>query len=57
MPAIVRRRLERVQDVLVEEVGKWSVTDVVEETGDPQRFHDKALGWHRLAGGEERRPE
>ena len=37
-------RLERVEDVLVEEVGERPVSDVVEQAGDPQRLDDQALG-------------
>ena len=37
-------RVERRQDVVVEEVGERSVPDVVEQAGHAQRLGDQALG-------------
>ncbi len=53
-PARVARGIERAEELLVEEVGEWSVTDIVEEAGDPERLDDEALGRQRLVGRRDR---
>ncbi len=56
-PARVGRRVEGVQDVLIEEVGERSMADVMEQAGDPEGLDDQALGRDRLAQRLERRAQ
>ena len=43
-PSLVRGRWECRQHVLVEEMGEWPVSHVVEQARDAQRLHDEPLG-------------
>src|SRR5215213_8402489 len=53
----VHRRREVDENLLVEEVGKWSVADIVQEPGDPQGLHNEALARDRLSSDRESRSQ